>query len=543
MSKFARTPQLVRSPITTVPGATRTFEGGAALNRDVKSDLFLLAVTNMVGEDTFYESASQRDSRFRDLVHQATIADPDWVARFVPYLRNSMQMRSASIVVAAESAWRRLEEAGQFPESTITTRQLVNSAISRLDEPAEFIAYWRSRFGRNLPQPVKRGIADAFTRLCNERSAIKYDGQRSAYRLGDVIEIVHPKPSAPWQSELFKWLLDRRRHDGAKTALESRGLVTIEEFELLRSYSPSDARDWLLGNPERLAAAGLTWEYLSGLGPMDAAAWEAVIPSMGYMALLRNLRNFDEAGISDEAAQQVALKLGDSVEVARSRQFPYRFLSAYRATNSLTWAPTLERALTLAANNVPELPGRTLFLADTSASMRNPVSAKSTVTHLDIAGLFAATLALRNPDRAHLVGFADGVMRLSAMRGSSVLRTMDALDSKVGSVGHGTNMLGAIQETFRGHDRIIICSDLQCAPYLGVGDAWARTYGTYSGTGVRLQDIVPPTTQVIAINTAGYAATPVDSSLPNYHEVGGFSDKVFTMVAMLGTGSGTDWPF
>ena len=31
---------------------------------------------------------------------------------------------------------------------------------------------------------------------------------------------------------------------------------------------------------------------------MDAEAWEAVIPSMGVMALVRNLRNFDQAGIA-----------------------------------------------------------------------------------------------------------------------------------------------------------------------------------------------------------------------------------------------------
>ncbi|MET9731017.1 TROVE domain-containing protein [Streptomyces sp. NPDC006458] len=75
----------------------------------------------------------------------------------------------------------------------------------------------------------------------------------------------------------------------------------------------------------------MTWESLAGwlLGPMDAAAWEAIIRSMGLMALTRNLRNFDEAGVSDEAAEQVAARLADPEEVRRSRQFPYRFLSAY----------------------------------------------------------------------------------------------------------------------------------------------------------------------------------------------------------------------
>ena len=61
---------------------------------------------------------------------------------------------------------------------------------------------------------------------------------------------------------------------------------------------PVQDRRAVLDQPERLSAAGMTWESLAGWlqGPLDAAAWQAVIPSMGYMALLRNLRNFDDAG-------------------------------------------------------------------------------------------------------------------------------------------------------------------------------------------------------------------------------------------------------
>ena len=33
---------------------------------------------------------------------------------------------------------------------------------------------------------------------------------------------------------------------------------------------------------------------------------------MGYMAVLRNLRNFDEAGVSDEMAAQMAATAGRS---------------------------------------------------------------------------------------------------------------------------------------------------------------------------------------------------------------------------------------
>lgn len=91
----------------------------------------------------------------------------------------------------------------------------------------------------------------------------------------------------------------------------------------------------------------MTWEALAGRlqGPMDAAAGEAAIPSMGAMALVRNLRNFDEAGVSDEVAAQVAAKISDPAVVAASWQFPFRYLAAYRHAPSLRWAYPPGRAL------------------------------------------------------------------------------------------------------------------------------------------------------------------------------------------------------
>jgi len=55
-------------------------------------------------------------------------------------------------------------------------------------------------------------------------------------------------------------------------------------------------------------------------------------------------RNFDEAGVPDHVAEQVAARLADPAQVAASRQLPMRFLSAYRAAPSLRWAAALERA-------------------------------------------------------------------------------------------------------------------------------------------------------------------------------------------------------
>jgi hypothetical protein len=79
MSKFSGTNRRplrvnVTGPIRTGGRRLVTHEGGAAFGREAESDLFLLAATNMVGEDTFYERAAARDARFVDLVHDQLAA-------------------------------------------------------------------------------------------------------------------------------------------------------------------------------------------------------------------------------------------------------------------------------------------------------------------------------------------------------------------------------------------------------------------------------------------------------------------------------------
>jgi hypothetical protein len=131
----------------------------------------------------------------------------------------------------------------------------------------------------------------------------------------------------------------------------------------LRGMPAERRREWLASTPSVstvLRQAGMKWSDLDGWlqGPMDATAWQAVIPSMGYMALLRNLRNFDQAGVPEEVAERIAGRLADPEQVARSKQLPIRFYTAFKATGSLRWAWALERAVTASLAGVPRLGGR-----------------------------------------------------------------------------------------------------------------------------------------------------------------------------------------
>jgi len=514
-NKRAKARHMATSPVTAVadPMLT-THEGAPGFRRDPKSELFLLAVSNMVGEGTFYENATDRDGRFADLVAQVALADLDWTRAFLAWLRTEANMRSASVIGALEAA-RALVAAG------ITgSRPIVASVLQRADEPGEALAYWTSRHGRAVPKPVKRGIADAVVRLYRERSLLKYDSAQAGFRFGDVIELTHPVASTPAQGDLFAHALDRR-HDRDKPIPESLRMLRARAA---LAAVPVEERTAVL-DPALLAAAGMTWEALAGWrqAPIDAAAWMAVIPSMGYMALLRNLRNFDEAGVSDEVAAAVAAKLADPAEVAASRQFPYRFLAAYEHAPSLRWSVALDRALHLSLANLPRLGGRSLVLIDTSASMTGrPISARSTMTPAKAAAVFGVVLAARLG--ADLYGFADGVFAHHVPKGASVIREIERFVARTGEVGHGTSIARSVRTTFRDHDRVFIISDMQTMD---------------SGT----PDAVPANVPIYGFNLGGYKAAAMATGQGNRHEFGGLTDATFRMIPLLEAGRKGAWPW
>lgn len=503
-----------QGPIRVTDQVAPTYEGGDGRVRDAKGELFLLAVTNMVSEGTFYEPAPDRDKRYRDLIADVVRTDPRWVAGFVPFLRDTMQMRSASTVMAAEY----VRSGGP------NGRAVVSAALQRADEPAEILGYWHASHGRKLPAALKRGIADACQRLYTERASLRYDGQDKAIRFGDVIDLVHPAPSAPWQSDLFKYLLDKRHKRDNPRCGET--LRTIPLDLVLMALPEGERRQAL--HDGRVEAAGWSWERLAGWlpGGMDAEAWAGVVPQMGYMALLRNLRNFETKGIPEDLKDAVIARLSDAEQVAKSRQFPYRFYSAYKANAAnLTWGRSLERALDHSVANIPTLTGKTLVLVDISGSMGNRVSDKPQITRMEIGALFGAALWKRSAD-TDLVLFGTNAGHYQPTAGMSVLKIIDdvARVHQSQQLGHGTNILGAILGSYTDHKRVVIFTDEQ-------------GHDNKDGAGLAR---IP---HLHVFNLGGYRVAMAPHGQPGVYAYGGFTDATFTMMPLLEMGRDQEWPW
>ncbi|WP_037668467.1 TROVE domain-containing protein [Streptomyces griseus] len=511
------------SRVTSTGRLLRTYEGGRGRERDARSELFLLAVSNFVSQQTFYETGADRDDRYQRLVRELAVTDPEWTAGLLGWLRGEGRLRTAAVVGAAEYVKARLEAGATDGPSN---REVVACVLQRPDEPGELLAYWTARYGRNVPKPVKRGIADAVRRLYSGKSLLKYDTASKGYRFGDILNLVHaaPDPDKPWQGELFQYALDRRHNPDTAVPPTSNHLLTAHRELMALPVEERRAVVTSEGGAGRLAAAGMTWEALAGWlqGPMDKEAWEAVIPSMGPMALVRNLRNFDEAGVSDEVAAGVAARISGPAEVARSRQFPFRYLAAYQHAPSLRWAYPLEQALGHSLANVPALSGRTLVLVDRSGSMfYSRLSDRSELNRADAAAIFGTALALRAAD-ADLVEFGTTSKAVGFHRGESVLRVLE----RFGDLG-GTDTTGAVRRHYREHDRVLIITDEQYA---------------YSPHGEPTEQ-VPAHVPVYTWNLAGYRAGHGPAGKGNRHTFGGLSDAAFRMVPLLEAARDADWPW
>jgi hypothetical protein len=533
------------SPIATVSKTpdTRTFEGASGWTRTAKGEIYLRAAGALQdGKDDFYEKGADRDDRLRELVGQIAAEDSRWAVEFTTWLRGPGSIRTAAHMIAVDFVHERLA-AGMSDNGF--NRKIINLVCQRADEPGEILAYWTSLYGRRIPKPVKRGVADAVRRLYNARALLKYDTDSHAYRFGDVLNIVHAAPDLdkPWQGDLFQYALDRRHHPAEARIPESLTMIS-ENYSFRKNVAKAPS---LLRSPTALKSAGMTWEdalSLAGsLGVHKTGVWEAMIPSMGVMAQLRNLRNFDQAGVPDAVAQQVINRLTDPVEIAKSKQFPFRFLAAHRATKdagSLRWAYPLEQALNHSLANVPSLDGRTLILVDRSPSMFPeydhlfPRPKISNISRADQAAVFGAALAVRakNPT---LVEFHRGSREMPVRKGTSVLPLVESFGKD-----WGTDIPSAVRKHYSNHDRVIILTDEQTRPgYLPSNTAGG--WGQVTHTSV--DALIPLNVPVFMWNFAGYTAAAMPSGSNARFTLGGLTDQAFKMIPLLEGGSRGAWPW
>lgn len=560
MAKLSKATTAMKPPVKKVAPKTTKKEGGKSVLQSkktktkvvhgtdgmalkAKTELFLTAISTFAGEDTFYEKGQDRIDRVRELTHAVTDKDPEWMQKFIPWLRGpEVNIRTISLIIAAEYV------AYEGPNA----RRVIDSVCQRADEPAEILAYWmKTNYGWDgmtypmpapkLPAGLRKGLVDACIRLYNQYTLLKYDGASRGVGMASVLNLIHPRVKdypSHWDADrieqqraTFQFIIDKEfGNEQDKKTLKR--LPQVKENIRLRALS----RDSVLTlSTADLKDAGVTWEQMGTLlqGPWTASAWEAMIPNMGYMALLRNLRNFEGANISKTYQQKVIDVLVDPERVATSRQLPFRFLSAYKNLNSDTYSRALGEALDLSCQNIPSFDGRTLILVDKSGSMDDPIGGTRDkeysegiyVKCWEVGALFAMALHLKQGQgNSDLAIFATSSKRIPIPAGSSVLKGMKLLEPNNG-VAHGTNIWGSVKTQYASHDRVVIFTDCQS----NIAHATAKTLGA-----------VP---FIHCYDLGGYGVgLPFQTGDNGRYQYGGFSDASFKLMSLLETQS-AGWPF
>lgn len=525
------------SAISTTGNKVVNHYGATGYERDVRSELYLLAVSFMGGDSNFYEKEVDRYDRLRMLTSVIAVEDPEWIKEMIRWVRNGAMMRTVAGVMAVEAVRARLMVAATAGEKDATSqgtlnREIIDAACARADEPGETLSYYLAKYGKPIPYAIKKGIGDAATRLYNERSFLRYGSEGTkAISFRDVIRLTHPKPKDDAQDALFSYITNPEQNP-ADLGLDKIGarnaLMTIPQ-ERRKDFMGTDAATdlFLLGE--------MGWENISSwLGTMDREAWEAVIPNMGVMALLRNLRNFDKVDIPNYVAAQIGDKLADPEQIKRARVLPLRFLNAYKHAPSMRWSWLLEQGLNESLSNVPKLDGRTLILVDVSPSMTwEKISEKSTLTYYDAATIFGAVLAVRNPG-SDLVQFGGASNAIEVRPGESVLKVME----KFHEISY-TDIPSAVRNWYHEgrYDRVIILTDEQ-------SDGWGLGRSVFEKAMDTVRSIVPTKIPVYTWNFAGYKAAHGPSNWENMHVFGGgFSDAAFGMIHHIESGAKGSWPW
>jgi hypothetical protein len=286
-----------------------------------------------------------------------------------------------------------------------------------------------------------------------------------------------------------------------------------------------------------------TWESLKSQGKN----WTEILNTirMPHMALLRNLRGIfsevDDTKLCDDVLNM--LKLG----VAKGRQFPFRYYSAFRAiqeadvNHKAKVLDALEECIDLAMANFPKLDGKVMSLCDNSGSAHGAMNSEyGTVKVSDIANL-SAVMTGYNADEGFVGVFGDKLESIPVSKRNGIL-TQHKEANRVGQgIGMGTEngvwmFWDKAIKNKEQWDHVFIYSDMQA----GHGGLYGRNSNEYQDYihprgGGRYIDVlelvqeyrkkVNPKVNVYCVQVAGYNNTVLPENLYRTSILSGWTGK------------------
>lgn len=304
--------------------------------------------------------------------------------------------------------------------------ETIYEVCTRPDQMTELLSLYWKEGKKPIPAQLKKGLGKAFTRF-DEYQLAKYN-RDSPIKLRDILFLCHPKPIDKEQEDLWKKLVNKK-----------------------------------LDIPD-------TWETRLSAGQDKKESFEQLLRTnkMGKLAIIRNLRNMKDSGVSKDLVSKV-------LEENPKSLLPFQFLAAAKMCPG--WEDIIDRSMILSMKDYTKLPGRTVVLVDVSSSMDHFISQKSMIKRMDAACGLA--ILLREVCEDISIGTFSDLLVSVPNRSGMALR--DAIiSSQPNKNTYLGNALNAAK--YNNIDRVIVITDEQTAdaiPKIPVSRCYIFNVGVY----------------------------------------------------------------
>ena len=479
-------------------------EGAKAYAMTPELELYTAVVTASLSDLT-YEKEDKRVDRIARLVGKVS---QEFVARLAVYARTEMHLRSIPLLLLVELA--------KVHNGDDLVARAVEKTVLRADEIMELLMcyQWRNpssdprkKLGK-LSRQIQNGLQRAFNRF-DEYQFAKYDRDNLEVKLRDALFLVHPKAKDGNQQALFDKIVNRQLEIPYtwETELSALGQQVFESDE------------------KKHEAFRAKWEELINSG------------KLGYMALMRNLRNMLQADVSLPEIQKVGSRLSDAEQVEKSKQLPFRYLSAYREIETVNSVHTsmlmnaLEAAVKNSAANIEGFDENTrvLLASDVSGSMWSPISQRSSIRNYDIGILLS--MLLRNRCKQVVAGIFGDSWKVVNMPNDNILMATRQLERLGNTVGYSTNGYKVIDWLIGQKvvmDKVMMFTDMQMWDSTGRYKAFEDSWKQYKK--------MSPAAKLYLFDLAGYGQLPIRLAAPDVYLIAGWSDRIFDVLSAIDKG-------
>lgn len=477
-------------------------EGAEAYKMPAEMELYT-AICTMALQPKFYETPEEQLNRIASLIKAVS---PEFVARLAIYARREMHLRSIPLLLIVELA---MTHSGDNLVS-----RTVEQVVMRADEIAELLMCYQWRNPQpglkklsKLSHQIQIGLQRAFNKF-DEYQFAKYDRNANAVKLRDALFLVHPKAKDEKQQTVFDKIANKQLDTPYTWETELSALGQ-------RSFDNDEAR-----------------------GKAFREKWTELIQSgkLGYMALLRNMRNILQADVDDDTIKNVVERISNPHEVMKAKQFPFRYLSAYKELKDITSVNTsimltaLENAATASAMNIPGFKEgtRVMIATDMSGSMQCRISTKSNVEYYEVGNMLAMLMKSRC-EKAISGFFADEWKAVNLPQGN-ILSNTTSMCRRIGELGYGTfgeKPLEWLIENKTQVDKVMYFTDCQLWNIYEYNfkEAWEE------------YKKISPAAHLYIFDLAGYGHLPIEFPRKDVTLIAGWSDRVFDMLYAIENGA------